>query len=201
MLDGKVRNAWRFEIHEDSKDELDENLLQHSACRMDISDDEGSAAKDDRGKENIPPTDDMFVPAPINTTVPFSRKNMMTDEPRTPLGNLIASEFYGEGLDVDTVFIIPADQGEEVPLYDANCKNQPQNNAAVGEPNNYWKDLLAGIEASTKLNSGGSYAPIKEEVPDVAAHFDIWESESSKGEDEVQVDSESRPLAVAPNAE
>ena len=201
MLDGKVRKGWSFEIHEDSEDEEKENLLQHSAFRMDISDDEGSAAKDDRGKENIPPTDDMFVPPPINTTVPFSRKNMMTDEPRTPLGDLIASEFYGEGLDVDSVFIIPADQGEEVPLDDANCKNQPQNNAAVGEPINYWKDLLADLEASKKVNSGASCAPIKEEIPDEAAHFDIWESESSKGEDDVQVDSKSRPVAVAPNAE
>lgn len=128
----------------------------------------------------------MFAPAAISTAVPAPRKVMLKNEPRTPLGNLNASEFYPEGLGVDSAFIIPVDNGEEAPLKNAAGTTQPKkDNATVGPPN-YWKDLLAGTEALKKSTLDGSFTPVDEQMSNEAAHFDIWEDESSKGEEDAQ---------------
>ncbi|PGH28474.1 hypothetical protein GX50_08784 [[Emmonsia] crescens] len=48
--------AWDFEIYADTEQDEMANLMEHSTCVLDISDDEDkSRNKDDRGKENIPP--------------------------------------------------------------------------------------------------------------------------------------------------
>lgn len=111
---------------------------------------------------------------------------MLKNEPRKPLGNLNASEFYPEGLGVDSAFIIPVDNGEEAALKNAAGTTQPKtNNATVGPPN-YWKDLLAGTEALKKSTLDGSFTPVDEQMSNEAAHFDIWEDESSKGKEDAQ---------------
>lgn len=198
-----VPKAWRFDIHEDTEDQEMEILLDHSTCTLDISDDESRiSAKNDRGKENIAPTVDMGVATPMNNLVPVSRKHMMTDEPRTPLGDLNPADFYAKDCDANSFFMIPADEEAQEQFENVNrateSNNHAADNVAVGPPN-YWKDLLADIEASQKSTLAGSTAPINEEVSDEASAFDIWESESAKGEDTTQ--DESRTLAVASNAE
>lgn len=103
--------AWNFEIHEDSEDEEMGNLLSHSTLELDISGDVSSiAAKYHRGKENIPPTDGLDAVAAINIVVPVSRQ---TDQLRTPLGDLDPARFYAERCDVNSYFVIPADEGED----------------------------------------------------------------------------------------
>lgn len=202
-LNDTVPKAWRFVIHEDTEDQEMGNLLEHSTCTLDISDDESCVrAKNDRGKENIPPTDDMGVAAPMNNVVPVSRKHMMTDEPRTPLGDLNAADFYAKYCDAHSFFMVPED--EEMQLENVGrvteFKNNSGDNVAVG-PASYWNDLPADIEASEKTTLAGSAAPINQEVSNEASAFDIWESESAKGEENAQDDLESRKLAVASNAE
>ncbi|CZT05946.1 uncharacterized protein RAG0_11837 [Rhynchosporium agropyri] len=56
-----ARESWFFEIHEDTEEELATNLMEHGACTLDISSDEESAERerDNRGKENVPPLDDV----------------------------------------------------------------------------------------------------------------------------------------------
>ena len=53
--------SWFFTIHEDTPEEEATNLMEHSACVLDISDDEEISAKktveDVKGKENVPPPD------------------------------------------------------------------------------------------------------------------------------------------------
>ncbi|SLM34635.1 hypothetical protein LPUS_03494 [Lasallia pustulata] len=57
-LEDSNPKGWMFEIHEDTAEEEMGNLMEHSTCTLSISDDERrQAAKDDRGKENIPPLD------------------------------------------------------------------------------------------------------------------------------------------------
>lgn len=56
-----VRDSWFFEIHEDTPEELATNLMEHSTCTLDLSSDEESRVRerDERGKENVPPQDDV----------------------------------------------------------------------------------------------------------------------------------------------
>ncbi|PVH79598.1 hypothetical protein DL98DRAFT_492661 [Cadophora sp. DSE1049] len=56
-----AKDSWFFDIHEDTEEELATNLMEHGACTLDISSDEESAARerDARGKENVPPMDDV----------------------------------------------------------------------------------------------------------------------------------------------
>lgn len=88
-----------------------ENLLSHLTHKLDISGDETSiAAKYHRGKENIPPTDGMDPVAAINIVVPVSRQ---TDQLRSPLGDLDPAGLCAERCDVNSYFVIPADQRED----------------------------------------------------------------------------------------
>lgn len=56
-----MKDSWFFDIHEDTEEELATNLMEHGACTLDISSDEENAARerDLRGKENVPPVDDV----------------------------------------------------------------------------------------------------------------------------------------------
>ena len=104
-----------FDIYEESEDIQMQNVVFHQACNLDISDDESLAkVKADRGKENIPPGDVLAASLPeITTEVPVSRKNLMTDEPRTPLGDLEASDFYAEGCDASSYIMVPGEDGKD----------------------------------------------------------------------------------------
>lgn len=193
-----------FVIHEDTKDQEMENLFNHSTETLYISDDEGRpGGRDGRGKENIPPADAMYAAAPTNNVIPTSRKNLMTDELRAPLGPLNPAEFYAQGYNENSFTMVPAQEGEEQLLENVNYATEFKNDAGpkvTVEPVNYWKDLLADFEASQKYALGGSVPPVNEEVSNEAP-FDIWESESSKGEEAAQQDAQSPTPAIAPNAE
>lgn len=90
--------SWLFNIHVDTEVEEATNLMQHSAGRLDISDDEGKSRFDECDKENIPPSElGITLPTPVQPTAMASRKNMMADS-RSPLGELVASDYYGPGL-------------------------------------------------------------------------------------------------------
>ncbi|EEH36851.2 hypothetical protein PAAG_07269 [Paracoccidioides lutzii Pb01] len=100
--------GWDFEIYVDTEQDEMANLMQHSTCVLDISDDEDKPrTKDERGKENIPPAE-MIGAAP--TTEMGSGRNsrsrtlIMTDElqgqmqaqPRAVLGELDVALFISE---------------------------------------------------------------------------------------------------------
>ncbi|QGA16477.1 hypothetical protein EYB26_004144 [Talaromyces marneffei] len=102
--------SWSFEIHVDTEVEEATNLMQHSADRLDISDDEGKARFDECDKENIPPHElGIALPATAQPATMASRKNMMA-ESRSPLGELDASDYYGPGLGNLSYEIIQEDE-------------------------------------------------------------------------------------------
>lgn len=193
-----VRNGWKFDVHEDTKDQEMEILLQHSTGILDISDDEGGInAKDGRGKENIPPADAVPVSAPIATTVPVSRKNLMTDEPRTPLGDLDASEFYAQGCDANSAIEIEEedseepDTGKDVAVSELEKASVPSTGANTSyKLDDGWKMLLAQVEVATKSNAATAesfYTAIGDGL-NRSSEIEIWESESAKGEDDAQTE-------------
>lgn len=134
MLDDTVPTGWKFDIHEDTKDEEIGNLVIHSATTRDISSDTaGINAKADRGKENILPTDGIYAVDPKNNPASTGRNNRMTNRRRTPLGDLDIAEFFAEGCDVDSCFIIPAEMGEEQLVENADHWMNSENYGAEKE--------------------------------------------------------------------
>ncbi|KAI4269548.1 MAG: hypothetical protein L6R35_006682 [Caloplaca aegaea] len=107
----KARKAWDFVIREDTPDELLTNLMEHSTHTLDISDDENRGKfYNDEDKENIPPPG-----CPASAVRSISRRDMMTDDVRTPLGKLNAVDYYAHGCDAASVINAPQ---EELPASD-----------------------------------------------------------------------------------
>ena len=81
----------------------EEDVMIDSVSTLGISDKQPtSETLDEENTENIP-----FYPD--KKTALSSRKHMMTDEPRSPLGDLEASEYYAADCDVSSYFAIPED--------------------------------------------------------------------------------------------
>jgi hypothetical protein len=102
----------------------------------------------------------------------------MTDEPRTPLGDLDASEFYAEGCDANSFIIIDKDDNEkakEAAPYVIVEKTGTPTPLPAETTNNQeiWRELLAQVEKKQDFASTSSEPPV-----------DIWESESAKGDEE-----------------
>jgi hypothetical protein len=120
-LEESKPKSWFFDIYEETEEQqnfvVNEWTMTQSACTLDISDDERKTpTKDERGKENIPPNEIHFSTTNPPTASPSyqiaaSRKDMMTDEPRTPLGDLNPTEYYAEGCDATSVTLV----AEEAP--------------------------------------------------------------------------------------
>ncbi|KAF2113537.1 hypothetical protein BDV96DRAFT_601039 [Lophiotrema nucula] len=130
-LDESMPKSWFFEIHEDTPEQEAANLMEHSASVLDISSDDDVETKKrneelERGKENIPPPDffpsqtqDIFSSESVDATqetlanhvrLPRLRKIAQDamDEDRSPLGDLPAADFYGEGLDANSYVTVDA---------------------------------------------------------------------------------------------
>lgn len=106
--------------------------MEHSTCTLDISSDEESAARmrDERGKENVPPPDDISQTRTQLTSAVETGESSMVDIKarirasrmkhessieidRSPLGDLAAEDFYAEGCDGASVFLVASDSAEQ----------------------------------------------------------------------------------------
>jgi hypothetical protein len=171
--------------------------MEHSTCTLDISSDEESRARerDCRGKENVPPPDDISQTRTSMTTSPAdaaelsvhdikariraSRKKRDIEEgaidvDRAPLGDLSAEDFYAEGCDGESVFLVPAEasEGEE-----------------QGEECQATFDFIADLKGKGKeldidmLMSKDGIAPkakLLEPIEKAEEGFELWESGSAK---------------------
>ncbi|CAI6296856.1 unnamed protein product [Periconia digitata] len=154
VVDESMPKSWFFEIHEDTQEQEAANMMEHSAAVLDISSDDDFETKqlnEDRGKENVPPPEfmpaqantqqqadgameavDRDVPAEQHVKLPRLRKIAQDamDEDRKPLGDLPATEFYGEGCDATSYITVEA--GLEKPSglskeFDFNCPTPEKN--------------------------------------------------------------------------
>ena len=192
---GPRTRGWHFDIHEDTPDEEMANLMEHSTCTLDISDDEaGSPFKGDKdNKENIPPVDGPAAVLDIVTQVTATRRDMMTDEPRKPLGDLVAQDFYAAGCDATSVILIPTEDAddnvnEKSPIVCNVAESSPSRSRAnaVAEAAESWNATVAGLNTDTV--TAGSEADLAQEEGssrEAATEIQIWESESAKGDDDV----------------
>lgn len=186
------RKGWQFEIHEDTKDDEMANLMEHSTCTLEISDDESSSSKCDKdNKENIPPLDG---PAAVisATQVTATRRDMMTDETREPLGDLDAKDFYAEGCDASSCITVAAEDSCEqtVDKLSTTINTQEPSSppgpraTAVIEAQAGWEDVMARFAAKTATAAADADFGIEKEVSKDATEIQIWESESAKGDDD-----------------
>ncbi|KAI9647393.1 hypothetical protein NHQ30_003778 [Ciborinia camelliae] len=219
--------SWFFEIHEDTEEELATNLMEHSTCTLDISSDEESLSRmrDERGKENVPPLDDIsqtrtsltaFASSSSASTSVSRRDDMeiremkmrvkmqqrkrremeegAIDVDRSPLGEMKKEDFYAEGCDEKSVFIIlpdpePEYEAETLAEGEADLSEQE---AQTSGPRISLSPLEPVSMAYTPGKGKGKEIDIDflmekrvvEPIEKPEADFVVWESGSVKDEDE-----------------
>ncbi len=183
--------------------------MEHSTCTLDISSDEESRARerDCRGKENVPPPDDVSQTRTSISTSPVeavemsmqdiksriraSRKKRELDEgaidiDRAPLSDLAAEDFYADGCDGSSVFLIPSEStGEDE---DAEAEQEEQGPVTfdfTAEVKGKGKEIDIDIDA---LMSKDSYevapkAALLQPIEKAEEGFELWASESANGDE------------------
>ncbi|KAK0117848.1 hypothetical protein ONS95_012169 [Cadophora gregata] len=219
------KDSWFFEIHEDTEEELATNLMEHGACTLDISSDEESAARerDARGKENVPPMDDV---SQTRTALSGSSSSGMTGEldaeaemrdikarlhrasrrqrqqadenaievDRSPLGDLVAEDFYGEGVVAGEVVVV-ADECEQEQEQERS-REQSVGVVGVAQTFNFTAEVVGkgkgvevevgvGLCVETSVCEGvvGGKARLLEPIEKVEEGWSVWESGSAKGDE------------------
>lgn len=195
-IEESMPKSWVFDIHEDTEEEHNRKekeqniaILGRTFSEQDISDDEGNSTYDQREKENIPPG--MVVTSTVerNELIPASRKNMMTDEPRAPLGNLNAADYYGEGCDATSFVLVAAD---DVPVEKCSTDQHiatAQCNVTGTEDSFLDKASLDSLIAESAPPKPEEEPSMNDEMNDGfgfcgGGSIEIWESGSAKDEAE-----------------
>lgn len=177
--------------------------MEHGACTLDISSDEESLARarDERGKENVPPLDDISQTRSHVDTTEESMRDVKArlrarrreaeegaiDVDRSPLGDLAAEDFYAEGCDGTSVFIIPAEEevetdveGESKPMFDF---------APEIDIKGKGKEVSLDVDVEQLMRKDDFEAAPKavllEPIEKAEEGFEVWESGSAKDENEI----------------
>lgn len=208
LYEPESKDSWFFDIHEDTPEELATNLMEHSTCTLDISSDEESAArmKDERGKENVPPVDDISQTrttisssvavaessiSDIKSRIRASRRRREVDDgaidiDRSPLSDLAAEDFYADGCDGESVFLIPSDAADAC---DEECDQEPVplmfDFAADVQGKGKKLTIDAEVDALMTHNEGdvAPKAALLEPIEKAEEGFEVWESGSAKGDE------------------
>jgi len=193
--------------------------MEHSTCTLDISSDEESSArlKDERGKENVPPMDDIsqttsriysssssslsnemdareLEMAEMKARMRQNRRRKEIDEnaieiDRAPLGALAAEDFYAEGCDGESVFLVPSD-----PDSLEEEENENENGRDCEEPIPAF-DFAVDVKGKGKaIDIGGDIeelmrrksddeAKLLQPIEQAEEGFEVWESGSAKGDE------------------
>ncbi|KAM3503504.1 hypothetical protein MY11210_008688 [Beauveria gryllotalpidicola] len=176
--------AWFFEIHEDTPEQEMTNLLQHSTCTLDISSDEETSAKAKRDrddgcdKENVPP------PGYVAQAPPAAPRSSAKLSKRAPLAELDPRDFYAEGCDETSVFLV--DEDEETEVEDNSTLIDFEFAPKLG--NASLDPILEKLdELVEKPAEGSAKAAVLEPIEGIQDNFELWESGSAKDEAEATV--------------
>lgn len=206
LYGSQMKSSWFFDIHEDTPEQEMTNLLQHNTCRLDISSDEECQRKlrrervDGRGKENIPPADDISQTSVRRTGTVISEGGMEYEKPRTALGDLNVEEFIAEGIDPSEVIIVPADEedgtvvdGEQDQTHEDEQSEDPEFGPAT-EARIEIEPVLEEAsepEFSTESVQLASLQPVE----GTGENFELWESSSAREGDRTRSPS---PMPASP---
>jgi len=205
----EAKDSWFFDIHEDTAEELATNLMEHSTCTLDISSDEESRARerDCRGKENVPPPDDVsqtrtslssssveaaeMEMRDVKARVRAARMKREAEEgaievDRAPLGDLAAEEFWAEGCDGSSVFLIPSEASEENENAEEE-EGQVEECAVafdfIAEVKGKGKEIDIDALMSKDCFEVAPKAALLEPIEKAEEGFEVWESGSAKGDE------------------
>ncbi|PQE24667.1 thymidylate kinase protein [Rutstroemia sp. NJR-2017a WRK4] len=193
------KSSWFFQIHEDTEEELATNLMEHSTCTLDISSDEESALRvrefEKCEKENIPPVDDisqtrlmttastsegsMGMSMKMKTKMQRKRREAVDvnaiDVDRAPLGEMKKEDFYAEGCDERSVFIVFPDPEEA---------ETDTEDASSSMPVPEREKLVKGKERERETEIDLLMQKrVVEEIEKPEDDFVVWESGSAKGDE------------------
>ncbi|KKY23707.1 hypothetical protein UCRPC4_g02805 [Phaeomoniella chlamydospora] len=195
-LEESIPKSWQFQIHEDTPEEEMVNLMGHSTCVLDISDDESKGkSADDRGKENVPPMD--LLASITTAALPISRRDAMSDESRIPLGDLKPSDFYADGCDETSFITVPDDETTAAVKPITSSIDNILAGSSSTEKSDFTLDYPSSSSAllrTTELDAliYGNKPQIEEEDiatdiegndEDAVTDIEIWESGSAKEEE------------------
>lgn len=170
------------------------NLMQHSTCVLDISDDEEKQARETRGKENIPPSqplsDGSNGSATAQQTSTTTARNVeMGDEPRSPLGELDVKAFIPEGEDINSVVIIPEDDDDTSAEQNSTTTTVEKSSDATQEkhskPSVQSKSPLSKTEIASLLGRTAPKVQAEEQQPkedSPATKIKTWEGSTATEE-------------------
>ncbi|KAK4239536.1 hypothetical protein C8A03DRAFT_32396 [Achaetomium macrosporum] len=124
-----MKLSWSFDIHEDTPEQEMANLLQHGTCTLDISSDEESESRasrdraEGRDKENIPPPEDVSQTSSARGSGAAAAaveidEDVLLLKGRGPLAEMNVTDFYGEGCDSTSVFVVPGDEEDPEAVVD-----------------------------------------------------------------------------------
>ena len=198
--------SWFFDIFEEPEyiqnDRMNEWTISQSAIGLDISDDESkSKERADRGKENIDPNE---ASVPLTRSMAAAkaasqdlRKDIMTDDSRSPLKDLNPADYYSEGLDATSVVLVQDDvqEGDKQPESVVPEDSLPSEHhftsegpeASLAEDDLKTTDIGAVIlSAAPNWETETLIEDAVEDSLDIPHQEDleIWESESAKDENE-----------------
>ncbi|KAM0328856.1 hypothetical protein ACHAQA_005272 [Verticillium albo-atrum] len=186
-----LKASWFFDIHEDTPEQEMTNMLQHGTCVLDISSDEESEVKatreraEGRDKENVPPADD--VSQTTARQIRSQEDDMIIEKQRIALGEMDAAAFYAMGCDETSVIFVPADEEEEAEVpAPSTFEFAPELKVNASET-----VLEASKEAVDELMVKTDVPPAKaavlEPMEGTGESFEVWESDSTKGDAEALV--------------
>ncbi|PYH46273.1 uncharacterized protein BP01DRAFT_27219 [Aspergillus saccharolyticus JOP 1030-1] len=176
----KAPASWAFDIYVDNEQEEMTNLMQHSTCVLDISDQEGKMETSGRGKENIPPADlGLDLPRSLQRESPAAaaRKSVMMEESREPLGDLNASDFYGDDCHAFSYVIVYDDEETDSAEKKASLHLARTSPRSVPSKLSSVSSISALLEASLPTEPS---TDVKSEPTE--AEIEIWESASAAEE-------------------
>jgi hypothetical protein len=123
--------SWFFTIHVDTAEDEAANLMEHSAATLDISSDDDDTERrrkrdlEERGKENVPPPDWTGPVRGVRASAEVHRGicdgvkrearraavegGLVMVEDRVALKEMLARDFYPEGLDEGSVEVVRED--------------------------------------------------------------------------------------------
>lgn len=214
---GESKDSWFFDIHEDTAEEEAHNLMEHGACTLDLSSDEETTRRerDETGKENVPPADDVSQtrPAEASTSVESvggseisatqlakaakgKRRVLLEGEieiDREPLGDLAAEEFYAEGCERGSVFVIVEEESAATTTAADTQLPTPEDMPEIVVEDDVVEQeqeplpeldidvLMQKNSTSTPAPGAKLLQPLERE--EEGARFEVWESGSEKGDE------------------
>ncbi len=226
-------SSWCFDIHEDTPEQEMTNLLQHGTCTLDISSDEESENRarrdraEGRDKENIPPPEDVSQTSSARGASRTADsveidEDVLLLKGRGPLAEMNVTDFYAEGCDSTSVFIVPGDEEDPEAVVDEGEARQvaqftedlpplPADAADEGEGEQEWfaQDAQPQLDAPPVTledlddidvddimggNDLAADAAGLGPIEGAGESFELWESNSAKDEG-------SAPASPAPLAD